>query len=124
MRATLRMQWSPDDTGGKKKTLSVAWRGVYCGNPFLYRGCGEYLQEINLENAARVISEMDSDDAVDVLENLDADTKTRIVDLLDDDAEKDVKLILSYEDDEIGHSENDNEFYRHRKESEHPSGYA
>ena len=27
---------------------------------------------------------------------------TRIVDLLDDDAEKDVKLILSYEDDEIG----------------------
>ena len=46
----------------------------------------EYLQEINLENAARVIS----------------DTKTRIVDLLDDDAEKDVKLILSYEDDEIG----------------------
>jgi magnesium transporter len=41
-------------------------------------------------------------DAVDVLENLDADTKTRIVDLLDDDAEKDVKLILSYEDDEIG----------------------
>lgn len=62
----------------------------------------EYLQEINLENAARVISEMDSDDAVDVLENLDADTKTKIVDLLDDDAEKDVKLILSYEDDEIG----------------------
>ena len=60
------------------------------------------MQEINLENAARVISEMDSDDAVDVLENLDADTKTRIVDLLDDDAEKDVKLILSYEDDEIG----------------------
>ena len=37
-----------------------------------------------------------------LLENLDADTKTRIVDLLDDDAEKDVKLILSYEDDEIG----------------------
>ena len=60
------------------------------------------MQEINLENAARVISEMDSDDAVDVLENLDADTKTKIVDLLDDDAEKDVKLILSYEDDEIG----------------------
>ena len=60
------------------------------------------MQEINLENSARVISEMDSDDAVDVLENLDADTKTRIVDLLDDDAEKDVKLILSYEDDEIG----------------------
>ena len=78
MRATLRMQWSYTEDAA------------------------EYLQEINLENAARVISEMDSDDAVDVLENLDADTKTRIVDLLDDDAEKDVKLILSYEDDEIG----------------------
>lgn len=62
----------------------------------------EYLGEINIENAAKVISEMDSDDAVDVLEDLDADTKTKIVDLLDDEAEKDVKLILSYEEDEIG----------------------
>ncbi len=62
----------------------------------------EYLSEINIENAAKVISEMDSDDAVDVLEELDVDTKTKIVDLLDDEAEKDVKLILSYEEDEIG----------------------
>lgn len=27
-------------TPEERKTLSVAWRGVYCGNPFLYRGCG------------------------------------------------------------------------------------
>ena len=30
-------QMTPEE---RKKTLSVAWRGVYCGNPFLYRGCG------------------------------------------------------------------------------------
>ena len=62
----------------------------------------EYLQEINLENAARVISEMDSDDAVDALEDMDDSTKHKIVGMLDQDAVKDVKLLLSYEDVEIG----------------------
>lgn len=102
MRATLRMQWS-QMTPEERKKLYPLLGEEYIAEILSYtEDAAEYLQEINLENAARVISEMDSDDAVDVLENLDADTKTRIVDLLDDDAEKDVKLILSYEDDEIG----------------------
>lgn len=62
----------------------------------------QYLKELSIENAARVVSEMESDDAVDALEELDADTKERIVELLDQDAATDVRLLLSYDEEEIG----------------------
>lgn len=61
-----------------------------------------YLSEINIEHAAEILSNMDSDDAVDVLEEMDEDVQEKIVSLLDSDAGEDVRLILSYEDDEIG----------------------
>ncbi len=61
-----------------------------------------YLKELDLKNAAKVISCMDSDDAVDVLEEMDNISQNRLVDLLDDDSGRDVRLILSYDDDEIG----------------------
>ena len=61
-----------------------------------------YFKEISLENAAKVVSEMDSDDAVDALEDMDDRTKHQIVNMLEQDAVKDVKLLLSYEDVEIG----------------------
>ena len=62
----------------------------------------QYIKELDLENAADVLSHMDSDDAVDVLEEMDEDTQEQLVNLLDDESSKDVQLILSYEDDEIG----------------------
>lgn len=62
----------------------------------------KYIGELNIENAAKVISHMDSDDAVDVLEEMDDSTSGKIVDLLEEDAGKDVRLIMSYDDDEIG----------------------
>lgn len=61
-----------------------------------------YFKEISLENAAKVVSEMDSDDAVDALEDMEDSIKHKIVGMLDQDAVKDVKLLLSYEDVEIG----------------------
>lgn len=62
----------------------------------------EYIKEINSDKVANLISEMDSDDAVDILEKLSDTDRKRIVALLDNDAKKDVSMILSYEDDEIG----------------------
>ena len=62
----------------------------------------DYLRELPMESVARVISEMDSDDAVDVLEDMDDTTRHRIVEMLDEDAGDDVRLLLSYDDDEIG----------------------
>jgi len=62
----------------------------------------KYIGELNIEKAAKVISHMDSDDAVDVLEEMDDSTSEQIVNLLEGDAGKDVRLIMSYDDDEIG----------------------
>lgn len=62
----------------------------------------DYLKELPMESVAKVISEMDSDDAVDVLEDMDDSTRHRIVEMLDEDAGDDVRLLLSYDDDEIG----------------------
>ena len=62
----------------------------------------EYIKEINSDKVANLISEMDSDDAVDILEKLNENDRKRIVALLDNDAKQDVRMILSYADDEIG----------------------
>lgn len=62
----------------------------------------KYIGELDLKDAAEVISYMDSDDAVDVLEEIDTTTKEKIVSMMDNESSKDVRLIMSYDDDEIG----------------------
>ena len=64
-----------------------------------------YLKELPPEEAAQVVSHMDSDDAVDALDDLEEEDKEKIVhqmDKVDKDAADDVKLLLSYAEDEIG----------------------
>ena len=64
-----------------------------------------YLKELPPEEAAQVVSHMDSDDAVDALDDLEEADKEKIVhqmDKVDKDAADDVKLLLSYDEDEIG----------------------
>ena len=62
----------------------------------------QYLKELSLENAAMIISQMDSDDAVDVLEEIDETTREKIVGMMDRESGRDIRLIWSYDDDEIG----------------------
>lgn len=62
----------------------------------------KYIDELTLDNAAKIISLMDSDDAVDVLENLKPENKKFIVEKLEKGIARDVKLLLSYDEDEIG----------------------
>jgi len=61
-----------------------------------------YFKELTIANAAKVISLMDSDDAVDVLENLEEDRKREIVKRLDKEAGEDIRMLLSYDEEEIG----------------------
>lgn len=61
-----------------------------------------YLKELDLESVAKIVSCMDSDDAADVLEEMDDTDQKKLVSMMDDDAERDVRLILSYDEDEIG----------------------
>lgn len=62
----------------------------------------QYLSELSINQAAKIVSFMDSDDAVDILEQMEASAKEKIVTLLDADSSHDIRLILSYDEDEIG----------------------
>ena len=63
-----------------------------------------YLKELPSEKAAKVVSNMDSDDAVDALDDLEEEDKAKIVGQLDRDSAEDVRMLLSYGEDEIGSS--------------------
>lgn len=63
-----------------------------------------YLKELPSKEAAKVISNMDSDDAVDALDDLEEEDKRKIVSHLDEDSAEDVRMLLSYDEDEIGSS--------------------
>ena len=62
----------------------------------------KYIEELPIEKAAKVVSYMDADDALDVLDDLTEHKKQELVSHLDEDAQKDVRKLLSYDEDEIG----------------------
>ncbi len=61
-----------------------------------------YLKELGIEYAAKIVESMDSDDAVDVLEDVDQEFQEKLVSLMDADSSRDIQLIRSYDDEEIG----------------------
>lgn len=64
---------------------------------------GEILAEITPEQAADVLENMDADDAVDALEDIeDEEQREQLISLMDKEASADVRLINSYDEDEIG----------------------
>lgn len=62
----------------------------------------ELIEELSPGQAADIIENMDADDAVDVLDELDEDKKREIIALMEEEAAEDVKLISTYDDDQIG----------------------
>ena len=63
---------------------------------------GSYLEELEPEHAAGIVQEMDSDDAVDVLDDIDEKLQEKLVSLMDAESSRDIRLIRSYDEDEIG----------------------
>ena len=63
---------------------------------------GRYIDELAPENAVKIIENMDSDDAADVLKEIDEDTRKKLMSLMDDESRRDIRLIYSFDEDEIG----------------------
>ncbi len=65
----------------------------------------DYLDELSPEQAANVVGNMDADDAVDALDDIDNESRReQLISLIDDEElSEDIRLIQSFEDDEIGH---------------------
>lgn len=62
----------------------------------------EFIEELDPKVAARILGSMEADDAVDILDELEDDTSNELIELIDEDAKKDIDLIQSYDEDEIG----------------------
>lgn len=60
------------------------------------------LKEMDAKKAASVVSRMEPDVAVAILKEIEKDKRQILIDLLDDDAKKDIALLASFDDDEIG----------------------
>ena len=63
---------------------------------------GRYLSEMDPKKAAAVITEIEPDSAVDILRAIPRERRTLLIDLLDEDSRNDVRLIASFDEDEIG----------------------
>ncbi len=87
----------------KRKKIFEAVSDEQLSEIFAYlEDVDKYIKELNINQAANILSEMDSDDAVDVLEEIDDETEDKIIHLMDEESSDDVKLIQSYEDNEVG----------------------
>lgn len=63
---------------------------------------GVYLNEMDLAKAAAVISQLETDTAVDILHEIDKEKRSLMIDSLRPDIRDEIKLIASFDDDEIG----------------------
>ncbi len=64
----------------------------------------DYLEELSPQKAAKLLGNMDADDAVDALEDIDSEGKREeLIALMDGESSEDVRLIVSFDEDEIGH---------------------
>ena len=63
---------------------------------------GEYLSEMDIHKAAELISELDTDTAVNILTEIDKDRRSLVLDAVAPDVRSEIKLIASFDDEEIG----------------------
>ena len=61
-----------------------------------------FIEELDSELAADILENMEADDAVDILDELEDEKSEELIQLMDKEAKKDIDLIQSYDDDEIG----------------------
>ncbi len=62
----------------------------------------KYIAEISISDAAKIVEEMDTDDAVDLLEQIDDSVEEELLSKMDDKVEEEIRLIQSYDLDELG----------------------
>lgn len=62
----------------------------------------DYLEEVDLKKRAAMVSGMDADKAVLLLRQVDKKERELLISLMDDETKKDVALIASFDEDQIG----------------------
>lgn len=63
---------------------------------------GAYLNEIPLKKVTEILAELETDAAVEILHTVGKEKRELIIDALDEDIRKEIQLIASFDEDEIG----------------------
>lgn len=63
---------------------------------------GKLLEEMDIKKAVALISELESDSAVDILRTIPRERRTQFIDLIDDESKRNIELVASFDEDEIG----------------------
>ncbi len=61
-----------------------------------------YFGELNIRKKVEILSNLEADTAVYYLQQLDKTERATLIDLMDDDAKREIALIASFDEDEIG----------------------
>ena len=62
----------------------------------------EYVKEMDVKKAAAILSKMETDALADVLKQIDKEKRKLLIQLLDEQVRKDIEMIRSFDEDEIG----------------------
>lgn len=95
----------PELTTAERKKIYRILNTEMLSNIFEYMEEDEvsfYLDEMDLRKASVIISNMEADDAVNVLRTIDKNKRTLLIELMDKEVRKDIALIASFDEDEIG----------------------
>lgn len=63
---------------------------------------GEYLNEIPLKKVTTILEELETDAAVEILRTVGKEKRELIIDALEEDIKKEIQLIASFDEEEIG----------------------
>ena len=63
---------------------------------------GAYLNEIPLKKVTEILAELETDAAVEILHTVEKEKRELMIDALDEDIRKEIQLIASFDEDEIG----------------------
>ncbi len=63
---------------------------------------GLYFSELNIRKKVEILSHLEADVAVSYLQQLEKSERATLIDLMDDDAKREIALISSFDEDEIG----------------------
>ena len=90
-------------TEAERQKLFRVLDSAYLADIFEYSDdVGLYLTEMNVRKSVDILTRMDPNTAVEVLQSFSKERRGLIIDLLDDDTKKDIRLIASFDEDEIG----------------------
>lgn len=69
---------------------------------YVEEDAGTYVNEMDLKKASTLISHLEPDTAIEVLKSLDKNKRTLLIDSMESGARKDLKMVASFDEDEIG----------------------